>query len=58
MNGTYPCHQSDRLSPAGAQQRGFVSRLAYPGFVVPMAVAIFILRLLWRWVRGETPVRD
>jgi hypothetical protein len=27
--------------------------------LVPMVVAIFIvLRLLWRWVRGETPLRD
>ena len=38
---------------------GFASRLAYLGFVVPMIVAIFIvLRLLWRWMRGETPLRD
>jgi hypothetical protein len=38
---------------------GFASRLAYLGFVVPMIVAIFIvLRLLWRWVRGETAVLD
>jgi ubiquinone biosynthesis protein len=37
----------------------FASRLAYLGFVVPMIVAIFIvLRLLWRWMRGETPLRD
>jgi predicted unusual protein kinase regulating ubiquinone biosynthesis (AarF/ABC1/UbiB family) len=41
------------------QYWGFASRLAYLGFVVPMVVAIFIvLRLLWRWFRGETPLRD
>ncbi len=34
---------------------GFAGRLAYLGFVVSMIVAIFIvLRLLWRWIRGET----
>jgi ubiquinone biosynthesis protein len=38
---------------------GFASRLAYLGFVVPMVVAILIvLRLLWRWIRGETAARD
>ena len=38
---------------------GFASRLAYLGFVAPMVVAVLIvLRLLWRWVRGEPPVRD
>jgi ubiquinone biosynthesis protein len=38
---------------------GFASRLAYLGFVVPMIVAIFIvLRLLWRWIRGETALMD
>jgi ubiquinone biosynthesis protein len=38
---------------------GFASRLAYLGFVVPMVVAILIvLRLLWRWMRGDTAVRD
>jgi ubiquinone biosynthesis protein len=37
----------------------FASRLAYLGFVVPMIVAIFIvLRLLWRWIRGETALMD
>jgi ubiquinone biosynthesis protein len=37
----------------------FAARLAYLGFVVPMIVAIFIvLRLLWHWVRGESPMRD
>jgi ubiquinone biosynthesis protein len=46
------------IQPDG-QYWGFASRLAYLGFVVPMFVAIFIvLRLLWRWVRGETPSRD
>ena len=38
---------------------GFASRLAYLGFVVPMVVAILIvLRLLWRWSRGDSAVRD
>jgi ubiquinone biosynthesis protein len=38
---------------------GFASRLAYLGFVVPMVIAIFmVLRLLWRWVRGYSPLRD
>jgi ubiquinone biosynthesis protein len=38
---------------------GFAARLAYLGFVVSMIVAIFIvLRLLWRWVRGEAAVLD
>ena len=33
----------------------FASRLAYLGFVVPMLLAILIvLRLLWRWIRGDT----
>jgi hypothetical protein len=33
----------------------FGARLAYLGFVVPMFLAVLIvLRLLWRWVRGET----
>jgi ubiquinone biosynthesis protein len=46
------------IQPDG-QYWGFASRLAYLGFVVPMLVAIFIvLRLLWRWIRGETPSRD
>ena len=37
----------------------FASHLAYLGFVVPMIVAIVIvLRLLWRWMRSETPLRD
>jgi predicted unusual protein kinase regulating ubiquinone biosynthesis (AarF/ABC1/UbiB family) len=37
----------------------FFFRLSYLGFVAAMAVAIVIvLRLLWRWIRGETPVRD
>ena len=35
------------------------SRLAYIGFVVAMIVGIVIvLRLLWRWIRGDTPARD
>jgi predicted unusual protein kinase regulating ubiquinone biosynthesis (AarF/ABC1/UbiB family) len=42
------------IQPDG-QYWGFASRLAYLGFVVPMVVSIFIvLRLLWRWIRGET----
>jgi len=37
----------------------FASRLAYLGFVVPMVVAIvMVIRLLWRWFRGETALRD
>jgi ubiquinone biosynthesis protein len=37
----------------------FASRLAYLGFVVPMFLAILIvLRLLWRWIRGDSAVRD
>jgi ubiquinone biosynthesis protein len=41
------------------QYWGFASRLAYLGFVVPMVVAILIVfRLLWRWIRGETPLQD
>jgi ubiquinone biosynthesis protein len=46
------------IQPEG-QYWGFASRLAYLGFVVPMVVAILIvLRLLWRWMRGETAVQD
>jgi ubiquinone biosynthesis protein len=46
------------IQPDG-QYWGFASRLAYLGFVVPMVVAILIvLRLLWRWMRGETAVQD
>ncbi len=46
------------VQPEG-QYWGFASRLAYLGFVVPMVVAILIvLRLLWRWIRGENPLRD
>ena len=38
---------------------GFASYLAYLGFVAPMVVAILIvLRLLWRWIRGEAAVMD
>jgi len=38
---------------------GFASRLAYLGFVVPMVVAILmVLRLLWRWIRGDTALQD
>jgi ubiquinone biosynthesis protein len=37
----------------------FASRLAYLGFVVPMFLAVLIvLRLLWRWIRGETALQD
>ena len=46
------------IQPDG-QYWGFASRLAYLGFVVPMVVAILIvLRLLWRWIRGESAVMD
>jgi len=45
------------IQPDG-QYWGFASRLAYLGFVVPMVVAILIvLRLLWLWFRGDTPLR-
>ena len=38
---------------------GFAARLAYLGFVVPMLVAILlVLRLIWRWIRGENPMGD
>jgi ubiquinone biosynthesis protein len=46
------------IQPEG-EYWGFASRLAYLGFVVPMVVAILlVLRLLWRWIRGETTMRD
>jgi len=46
------------IEPEG-QYWSFASRLAYLGFVVPMVVAILIvLRLLWRWIRGDSAVRD
>ena len=46
------------LQPEG-RYWGFASRLAYLGFVVPMLVAILIvLRLLWRWIRGDTAAQD
>jgi hypothetical protein len=46
------------IQPEG-EYWGFASRLAYLGFVVPMIVAILlVLRLLWRWIRGETTMRD
>jgi ubiquinone biosynthesis protein len=42
------------IQPEG-QYWGFASRLAYLGFVVPMVLAILlVLRLLWRWIRGDT----
>lgn len=42
------------LQPEG-QYWSFASRLAYLGFVVPMILAVLIiLRLLWRWIRGDT----
>ena len=42
-----------------AQYWSFASRLAYLGFVVPMIIAILIvLRLLWRWIRGDTATQD
>jgi ubiquinone biosynthesis protein len=37
----------------------FFFRLSYLGFVAAMVVAIFIvLRSLWRWIRGDSAVRD
>jgi ubiquinone biosynthesis protein len=37
----------------------FAFRLSYLGFVAAMVVGILIvLRLLWRWMRGDNPVRD
>lgn len=46
------------VKPEG-QYWDFASRLAYIGFVVAMLVAILIIvRLLWRWLRGESPLRD
>jgi ubiquinone biosynthesis protein len=37
----------------------FLFRLSYLGFVTAMIVGILIvLRLLWRWMRGESPMRD
>jgi ubiquinone biosynthesis protein len=46
------------LQPEG-RYWNFASRLAYLGFVVPMLVAVLIvLRLLWRWIRGDTPMGD
>ena len=42
-----------------AQYWSFASRLAYLGFVVPMVIAILIVvRLLWRWIRGDTATQD
>ena len=46
------------LQPEG-QYWTFASGLAYLGFVVPMVIAILIvLRLLWRWIRGDKAVLD
>jgi ubiquinone biosynthesis protein len=37
----------------------FAFRLSYIGFVVAMAITIFILlRLLWRWVKHMNPLQD
>jgi ubiquinone biosynthesis protein len=37
----------------------FFFRLSYLGFVAAMGLAILIvLRLLWHWIRGETPSKD
>jgi hypothetical protein len=37
----------------------FLFRLSYLGFVTAMIVGILIvLRLLWRWIRGDNPTRD
>ena len=34
-------------------------RVAYVGYLFSMAVAaIIVLRLLWRWFRGEDPIGD
>jgi ubiquinone biosynthesis protein len=47
------------IRPADAGYWGFASRLAYLGFVAPMVLAILIvIRLMWRWIRGESPMRD
>jgi len=46
------------LQPQG-RYWDFASRLAYLGFVVPMLLAVLIvLRLLWRWIRGERAMHD
>jgi predicted unusual protein kinase regulating ubiquinone biosynthesis (AarF/ABC1/UbiB family) len=46
------------IQPDG-QYWGFAARLAYLGFVAPMIVAILlVLRLMWRWIRGENPLQD
>jgi ubiquinone biosynthesis protein len=38
---------------------GFAARLAFLGFVAPMIVAILlVLRLMWRWIRGQSPMGD
>ena len=38
---------------------GFASYLAYLGFVAPMVLAVLlVLRLMWRWIRGENPMGD
>jgi ubiquinone biosynthesis protein len=37
----------------------FAFRLSYIGFVVAMAITIFILlRLIWRWIKRENPLQD
>jgi len=47
------------IRPADAGYWSFASRLAYIGFVVPMVLAILIvIRLMWRWIRGNNPIRD
>jgi len=46
------------IEPEG-QLWEFAFRLSYLGFVAAMVIAIVIvLRLLWRWIRGDTPMRD
>ncbi|MFN2270398.1 MAG: hypothetical protein ACK2US_06155 [Anaerolineae bacterium] len=37
----------------------FAFRLSYAGFVLAMAITIFILlRLIWRWIKRKNPLHD
>ena len=46
------------IEPAGPIWT-FAFRLSYLGFVAAMVLAILIvLRLMWRWIRGDKPTRD
>jgi ubiquinone biosynthesis protein len=46
------------LQPEG-DYWNFASRLAYLGFVVPMVLAVLmVVRLLLRWIRGDSAVQD